>query len=161
MSVTIFADLPEDMIPMKTVRMVDLYPNLTNQDFEMDAQFYGTPKDAEGFYLDTFVDPDAHTEANFANANFDSLMELIDHNMAVASYANGQCGEVKAEDVAAFNAKVMKARNGVLDKAVRPDVHDSNFYTFGITREYIERALNNIMHVCNTAIQHNVSIHWA
>jgi hypothetical protein len=160
MSVTLFANLPEHAIPTKKVRMVDLYPNLDNSDFDIDQDIYKYEKDEQGFYVDTIVDPDFHNEVNFCNDNFEGLLSLIDRNLSISSKVDGNCGDIEAADVPSFLHKVIKARNSNMNRAVQPDVHDHNFYHMGLSSDRIARSLTHIMQVCQTAIKHNVGITW-
>lgn len=142
MSVTIFADIETlTSVPKKKLRCVDKYTNLTNADFDSDSDYY--KKDDEGFYYEMIPDVDGNIEANFANANFDSLLFSIDRNMAVSSRDSGNCGNIQTDDIPAFIHKVSIARNAS-----------------GFDPTYFERSMAAIMEVCHAAVKYNVAINW-
>lgn len=101
-------------------------------------------------------------EANFSNDRWNTLLSAIDRNMAVSSSAEGNCGDIAAEDVPAFLAKVIRALNSSkLSSHERQPVQSGNWYTAGIDREYLERRLGDIAALCCTAVSHHASIHWS
>lgn len=158
MSITFTADLDFNTLPTKQVRMVDQYPGLDNQDFAGD----GYETDAEGFYIETVIATDYVFEQNFANANFYSVLNAIDHNLYVVTRDNGGIWVIKAGDVPALLAKAIKARNSAkLGNHERETVRNGNMIDCGIDREYLERSLSIIMEICQTAIKAGRDVSWA
>jgi hypothetical protein len=104
---------------------------------------------------------EGRSESDFSNDRWNALLSAIDGNMAVSSRANGNCGDVVAEDVPAFLSKVIRALNSSkLSSHERQPVQNGNWYTAGIDREYLERKLGEIAELCCNAVSLHCAIYW-
>jgi hypothetical protein len=158
MSITFTANLDFNNLPTKMVRLVDIYEGLGNDDFATDNY----AMDAEGFYITSEVDTDFTFERNFSNANFYAVIRAIDNNLAVLTSDEGGCYGVGEDGVNSLLGKVLKARNASkLSNHVRNATQDGNVIYCGMDIEYLERALDNIMEICQTAVKHKVGVSWA
>lgn len=158
MSITFNADIDSSILPTKQVRLVDQYPGLDNSDFARDD--YKT--DAEGFYIETVIDSPVQFERNFSNENFYAVMNTISPALARVTEQNGGMWMLDSAEVHPFLALVIKARNSAkLDKHVRESVQVGNWHFGGIDRDYLERGLNDIMEICQTAIKEGKGVNWA
>jgi hypothetical protein len=159
MGVTFQAQINANDYPEQKVFMTDLYPDLDEAFFHEEGYSPFDDETQRHYQMDRIID--FKHSRDFSYSNFYFLLDLVDRNIRLATQADGGYFSVPHADLQVFRRKVFIALNKVnQEHAVEPSVN-GNFYDAGVTVEYIQSALTDMLEIIEQAYKKNLNLFWA
>lgn len=161
MSITFQASVDYSKMEKEKVFLIDLYPNLDEEDFSMDLGC-GVFLDEETnrHYQMDYVDPGFVYEINMSNANFAHVLKIIDHNLWVL-HNEDSCRSIKHAELPEFRRKIIKVLNKDLSAHEVEHSQRGNFFSGGINSEYITKSMTRMLEIIDNAQKRDLDIFWA